>query len=152
MEFNEDFNSPFDSISEERKKEEKKIAFNKSLIKAFIYGFIFSSVLFVILVLNGTKGYLYYIVNSFFVVGVVLACIGALSAIKKEGLFDIIEFGFIQLGETIKYSFSNKDMKRVDADLISYKERKQAERIANWPFFIAGVVYIVISFIALMFV
>ncbi len=140
----------FDNLEEDKK--EKKLAFIKRLFISFAIGLVIFFIVFFLLWYNGVKSWVHYFSNACFASGVLLAGMGSLSVVKKEGFFDVAQFGLKQFGQTIKYSMSMKKDVGVDTDILSFKEEKRKVRVANWEGVVVGFVFIIASVVSSFFV
>ncbi len=140
----------FDNLEEDKK--EKRLNFIKHLLSSFAIGLVIFSIVFFISWFNGLKSWVYYFSNACFVSGVLLAAKGLLSFVKKEGFFDVAQFGIKQFGESFKYAVTMKRDARVDTDIIRFKEEKRRNRVVSWDALIVGVLFITLSIVSANFV
>ncbi len=135
----------------EEKKERFKISI-KRLVKSFLTGLVIFAISFYLAYSNGSRSWLHYFINSLFIPGVLITSIGVLSVIKKDGFFDVFQFGMKQFGESIRYAISMKKESRVESDIMTFKEQKRSVRIADWEGVIVGSLFLVASIIASFFI
>lgn len=105
------------------------------------------SLIYIAFRINGDKGIRFYLTNAFFVSGVILAGIGGLSAINKEGFYDIGQYG---LKKVLRLkSIMGEDKKPIN--FYEYKEQKKSVRVAKWDWLIVGVLFLTLSFFMVFF-
>lgn len=111
------------------------------------------SVSYTLLALRGSSRSLPHLLcNGLFIASVILLGFGGLSLVNKAGFFDIVQFGFKQVKETVKYGITMNRDARVDTDYQGFQREKRLNRKGKWSWVIAGCFYFVAAFIVLQFV
>lgn len=115
-------------------------------------GLVISAAYFFLALRGSSRSVSHLLCNGLFIASVILLGFGGLSLVNKAGLFDIVQFGFKQIKETIKYGMTmNKDA-RVDIDYQGFQNKKRSKRKGRWSWVITGFLYFIAAFIVLQFV
>lgn len=118
-------------------------------LKAFLIGAIMVAVLYFWRSTGGSRSTAFYLIDSTFITGVVLAGFGAITIINKAGFYDIAQFGLRQVMSGRAFGITRKESK-LPKDLYEFKKRQRYRRLARWHWFFAGAFYIIISFIIIV--
>ena len=85
--------------------------------------------------------------DSTLIAGIIVACVGALMGVAREGFFDIFAYGFKQLGT----SMFAKDARTYN-DFAGYREEKKNKRKASPKIFISVLIIAALCLLAALFV
>lgn len=144
-------NDFFDNVAEEEKPQ-KKTGLLLSFFAPFILGAVITAVVVALFSPGSSRSFFHHLCDGLFISSVFLAGIGGLSVVSKSGFFDVILFGFIQLGQNIKYGITMKKDARVTTDFIKFREKKNLKRKNRWSWVIAGLIYFIFALIILTYV
>ncbi|AIN93027.1 DUF3899 domain-containing protein [Treponema putidum] len=130
---------------------QKKTGLLFSFFAPFGVGAVITAAVVIFFSRGSSHSFLHHLCDGLFIASVFLAGIGGLSVINKSGLFDVILFGFLQLGETIKYGVTMKKDAHVTTDFGKFKNKKNLKRKNRWGWVAAGLIYFVLAFIVLIY-
>lgn len=87
--------------------------------------------------------------DGFFVAAVLLLGCGGMKFVRNQGFFDMLTYSVTTTFQ-IHFPFSkmNSPLEERNEDFVDYKERKRAKRKSAAELLWAGLVYLVLSFIA----
>lgn len=100
---------------------------------------------------GSSRSFSYHLCNGLFVAAVILMGIGGLTMINKQGLFDIILFGFRQIRQILFSGAGTDGSKKVDRDFNAFKKEKFAKRVGLWNWLLVGLFYFLAAFFVLKF-
>lgn len=144
-------NNFFDNVVEDlspQKKTESRFNF----FYPFILGAVITAAVITLFSRGSSRSFFHHLCDGLFIASVFLTGIGGLSIVNKSGLFDVILFGFLQLGENIKYGITMKRDARVTTDFAKFKKKKDSKRKSRWSWVITGFIYFILALIVLMYV
>ena len=119
----------------------------------FVVSFISGAVIAIaiILITDRQLGWESALCDGFFVAGVLILGSGGLKFVRNQGQFDVITYGVSHWFTNRWSGLSPMSQEHRDEDLAEYKERKREERKSPLGLVIAGVIYLVLAGIMLLF-
>lgn len=141
--------SPFEDAEQKKTSRKEKIF---SFVVPICIGIAITVAVLLIFYPASSRSFAHHLCNGLFVSSVILACFGGLTMVNKAGFFDVVFFGFNQLGQVLKDAVTMKKDTKIDTDFIGYKKKKYKKRVARTSWVIVGLVYFLAAIIVVFFV